>query len=409
MDRKRPTRSGLRSREFTLLIVATAASFSGFVLLLPLVPLWATRGGAGEFGAGATTAAFMLTTVLTQLAMPWLLDHGGYRWTFAAGALLLAVPTPLLLLSTAVVPLVVVSAARGIGFGMVTVVGAALAARLVQPADLGRAAGYYGIAVGVPNLLFLSLGVWFALNIGYAPVFWAATVIPLLGFAAALGLWRAGDAVRSSVQESGAHASSTGAGASTSAPRLWLALAAPLLIMLVLALASSAVITFLAIPLREATWAATVALLGYGAMTVLGRWLAGTLSDRYGRLAALVPGTVAAGLGITLAGWALWPASTGWAGPSVAAAVLIILGATLFGAGFGGVQNDTMVAMFRRSGPQAYGTASAAWNIGFDAGTGAGALALGIIAQTLGYGPAFAVSAVAIAGCVPVAVRLSRR
>lgn len=266
----RTPQAGLRSREFRLLIAATGASFSGFVLLLPVVPLWAAQGGAGEFGAGATTAAFMLTTVLTQIAMPWLLNHGGYRWSFAAGAFLLAAPSPLLLLSSDVVPLVAVSAARGIGFGMITVVGVALAARLVTPEDLGRAAGYYGVAVGIPNLLFLSLGVWCALNVGYAPVFWAATGIPLAGAAAALGLWRAADAVQWSAQDiftaprslpdgagpiegadSEPAATTHAAGGDGSGQRWWLALAAPLLLMLVLALASSTVITFLAIPLRQ--------------------------------------------------------------------------------------------------------------------------------------------------------------
>ncbi|MFC6003605.1 MFS transporter, partial [Streptomonospora nanhaiensis] len=180
---------GLRGWGFRLLVLASVLSFSGYVLLLPVVPLWAARGGAGELGAGATTAVFMGTTVLTQLAMPWLLDHGGYRWTFAVGALLLGAPAPLLAAATDLGPLLAVSALRGVGFGMVTVVGSALAARLVPPEQIGRAAGYYGMAVGLPHVLLLSGGVWAALNLGFEAVFWAAGAAPVAGALAAAGIW----------------------------------------------------------------------------------------------------------------------------------------------------------------------------------------------------------------------------
>ncbi|MFD0775520.1 MFS transporter, partial [Streptomonospora algeriensis] len=186
---ERRSHLGLNGWAFRLLILATALAFAGFVLLLPIVPLWASRGGAGELGAGATTAVFMLTTVLTQLAMPWLLDHGGYRWTFPVGALLLGVPAPLLLATNDIAPLLAVSGVRGIGFGMATVSGSALAARLVPSEQLGRATGYYGLAVGVPNVVFLSTGVWAALNLGFATVFWVAAAGPVLGAAAAVGIW----------------------------------------------------------------------------------------------------------------------------------------------------------------------------------------------------------------------------
>jgi MFS family permease len=404
-------RTGLRSRAFRLLLFATAASFSGYVLLLPTVPLWAVRGGAGEFGAGSTTAVFMLVTVLTQLAMPWLLTHGGYRWTFAAGALLLAAPTPLLLLSDGLAAVLAVSAVRGIGFGMITVVGAALSARLVPAQHLGRAAGYYGVAVGIPILVFLPVGIWVALNVGFAAVFWFATLAPLAGAGAAVALWFAGgDGLREAAKRpaAGAHASGAGNRPVRSQAAVWRALTTPLLIMLALSLASSGFVTFLAIPLSEVPAVATVALLGYGLLSVVSRWIAGSVSDQRGQPALMVPSVIAGAVAMGVTAWALWPAGEGWAGPGIFAAAAIVLGATVFGAAFGAAQNDTIVAMFRRAGPEGYGTASAVWNIGFDAGTGAGALGLGIVAQTMGYGPAFALTAVLVGLCVPAARSLGR-
>lgn len=405
-DTPQPPPAGLRSTAFRLLLLATLTSFSSYILLLPTVPLWVIEGGAGEFGAGATTAVFMLTTVLTQLAMPWLLDHGGYRWTFTAGALLLGLPTPLLLLSTDLAPVLALSAVRGIGFGMITVIGAALSVRLVPAHQIGRAAAYYGVAIGIPNLVFLSIGVWMALNLGFDAVFWTATIIPLIGAVATVALWRvAGDGL---------------AGASVAGPktdsgagppnrkRIWALLAGPLLIMLALSLSSSVVVTFLAIPLSGAPLVASAALLGYGALTVVGRWLAGHLGDRHGRPVLALPAIVLGATGIALTAIAVWPSQGGWNGPSPVGVVLTVLGASLFGAAFGAAQNDTLVAMFRRSGPRQQGTASAVWNIGFDAGTGVGSITLGVLAQLAGFGPAFVATAVITAFCLPLAARLGR-
>ncbi|GAA3763658.1 MFS family permease [Spinactinospora alkalitolerans] len=399
---------GLHGRAFRLLVVATVGSFCGYVLLLPLVPLWASRGGAGEIGAGSTTSVFMLTTVLTQLAMPWLLERGGYRWTMVAGSLLLGLPAPLFILTADLGPLIAVSAVRGVGFGMVSVVGAALAVRLVPPGQIGRASGYYGLAVGLPNLVFLSTGVWLALNVGFPVVFWIAGIGPMIGAIAAAGVTLvAGDAMAAPAREKrgegGERALTWPAGL-----RLWLVLATPLLVMLVLAVASSGIVTFLAIPLEHAPWVVTAALLGYGAMSVLFRGIAGTVSDRYGRPTLLVPSVVAAGAGIALLGAAVWPAAADWDGPGLFGAVLAVAGAALFGAGFGGAQNDTIVVMFHRGGPPGYGTASAAWNIGYDAGTGVGALGLGVIVQYLGYGPAFLITAVGVLACLPLTPALAR-
>ncbi|MUL40021.1 MFS transporter [Streptomonospora sp. PA3] len=400
---------GLHGWAFRLLVLATALTFAGFVLLLPIVPLWAARGGAGEVGAGATTSVFMLTTVLTQLAMPWLLDRGGYRWTFPVGALLLGAPAPLLLVTTDIVWLLAVSALRGIGFGMATVAGSALAARLVPPEQLGRATGYYGLAVGLPNVVFLSTGVWAALNLGFAAVFWIAAAGPLVGAAAAAGIWiLAGDGT------AGAAAGSGEAGAEREAdaprgPRLYRRLGIPLLAMLMPAVASSSVVTFLAIPLSEASTVAFTALLAFGVLSVCGRWAAGTLSDRRRRPVLLTWGSVAAVAGMALSAAALWPAEQGWPGPGALGAVAAVAGAGLFGAGFGAVQNDTIVIMFRRAGARAYGTASAVWNIGYDAGTGIGSLVLGLAIQAAGYGPAFAATGAVLAACLPAAAALARR
>ncbi|WP_017590480.1 MFS transporter [Nocardiopsis ganjiahuensis] len=398
---------GLKGRGFALLIMATAVGLCGFAAVLPLVPLWASRGGAGEFGAGGTTAAFMLTTVLTQLGMPWLLDHaGGYRWTFPVGSLVMGLPMPLFALTTDLGPLVAISAVRGVGFGMVTVAGTALAARLVVKEQVGRATGYYGLAVGLPQIVILPGGVALALNIGFDTAFWLTGICGVVAAVLASGVWFAdGGRNRAALRGAGSEKGKERTEASRDLRGLPLlaALAAPLVIMLVVSSAASAVVTFLAIPLEQAAWLVSALLAAYALALVTGRWTAGVMYDRYRRTVLLLPGTAAAVVGMGLLTAGLW--ANGGGSPGAGVASLVLGGTALFGLGFGAVQNETVTVMLGRAGPTGYGRASAVWNIGYDAGTGAGAIGLGLVIQLMGYGPAFAVVAVALAAVVPLALR----
>jgi hypothetical protein len=50
--------------------------------------------------------------------------------------------------------------------------------------------------------------------------------------------------------------------------------------------------------------------------------------------------------------------------------IAVVIGMTLFGAGFGVAQNATLSLMFERVSKSGYGTASALWNLAYDAGWG---------------------------------------
>ena len=78
------------------LVLVFACAFGGtvsFYVLLSVVPLYATSIGAGDVGAGLTTAVLMLATVAAELATPWLIAVFGYRMAFALGLVLLGPPS----------------------------------------------------------------------------------------------------------------------------------------------------------------------------------------------------------------------------------------------------------------------------------------------------------------------------
>jgi hypothetical protein len=139
----------LLSPAVVALLVATVSSLGSFYLLLPVVPLYAAapyRAGDGAAGlaAGLATGAMMLSTVLTELAMPGLLRRFGYRTAFVLGLLLLGAPAAVLPVSPSLGVVLGVCLARGAGLGIVVVTGTAQLADQVPPERHGEGLGIYG-------------------------------------------------------------------------------------------------------------------------------------------------------------------------------------------------------------------------------------------------------------------------
>lgn len=390
----------LSSPPFLLLLAATSLGFGGYALLLPVVPLWVARGGAGEFGAGLTTGVLMAVTVGTQLLVPAMLRRLGHRPVLVVGSLLLGLPTPLLVLTADLGPVLAISALRGVGFGMATVAGSALVAELVEPSAHGRASARYGYAVGIPQLACLPAGVAVVDVLGFAGVFLVAGITPVVG-ALVMAFVRGpgrdepfATAHRSSHAGKGMASGGRSAGVSHPRERRRRLPAAPVLAMLACSTAQGGVITFAPLAAPGARFAVPAALFATALGALLGRGFAGSRTDRSGRPGALLPaGTLLAAAG--LLGVLLAPVTP----------VLLVAGAAAIGAGFGLVQNDAMVALFAAAGPLHYGAASAAWNIAYDAGTGLGASGLGAIAEPFGFVAAFGTTAAFLLVVTPLVRR----
>jgi len=173
------SRPRLVSGRFAAALLSSFGALTSFYLLLSVTPMYAMSAGAGSAGAGLVTGSLMLTTVLAEFASPRLLGRFGYRAVFAAGALLLGGPAPALLLPHSMATIVAVSIARGIGFGLATVVLGALVAASVPTERRGEGIGLAGVVACVPAIVALPSGVWLAQNTGYVVVI-AITAISAL-------------------------------------------------------------------------------------------------------------------------------------------------------------------------------------------------------------------------------------
>lgn len=371
-----------------MLLVATLGAFAGYVLLLPVVPLWAVHAGADETGAGLTNGVFMLVTVLTQLVMPWLLRRFDHRVLLASGIALLGAGAPLFAPLSNLGALLAVSGLRGVGFGLLTVTGSALVAELVAPPRRGRAAGLYGLAVGLPHALLLPVGVWLAEHLGFGTVFWLAALLPLTAALASFGIARVAGAPE---VDRGRVALPT-------------SLVSPWLAMTSVSIAAGGLVAFL--PLAVGSDIGSIGLLAFGMATVGFRWVAGQIGDRFGSGRVVVPAMIlgALGLGTLVLGSA--SASTSAASTSAAWTSVAAAGALGLGAGFGALQNAALVLMFERARPS---EASTAWNIAYDAGNGLGSVGFGAVVTATDYPTSFAMAAALVVCGLPAGWLAGRR
>jgi predicted MFS family arabinose efflux permease len=377
MNRSRETKETserLLTRPLLLLTFAAFSALFGFQSLLSVVPLYANEAGGGSSGAGLATTAFMLTTVLTQMQMPRLLRRFGYGKALTVGLLLLGPPALLYLAAAGTSPILAVTLLRGIGFGIVTVVFAALIAELAPPGRRGEALGLLGIAITVPTIFANPLGLWLVERFGYEIAFLVGGLVPALGLGAVLGIRRAAP----SGGEEGADGFFAGL---RRAPlrRLAVMFAAS-------TMAAGVIVTFLPLATpATGPFSAASALLIIGVVSTVTRWWAGRYGDRRDARSLLAPGLVACAVGT-----AVLPAG----------GIVLVLGAAIFGAGFGFLENATLVLMMERVSETEYGLGSTLWNAAFDAGTGVGALVFGFVISAVGFTPAFALCAALVAAAL---------
>ena len=379
------SRPRLVSGPFAAALLSSFGALTSFYLLLSVTPMYAMSAGAGSAGAGLVTGSLMLTTVLAEFASPRLLGRFGYRAVFAAGALLLGGPAPALLLPHSMVTIIAVSIARGIGFGLATVVIGALVAASVPAERRGEGIGLAGVVACVPAIVALPSGVWLAQNTGYAVVI-AITAITALAPLAATP-WLANAVSQQAEAGQAGHGPNGLLGSLRSGGML-----RPGLIFAATTVSAGVVASFLPLAAGVSAGVATLGLFAQAVTATASRWWAGRHGDRHGHAGLLIPGLLIAAAGMASLIW-------------VSAPVVVIAGMCLFGIGFGIAQNATFALMIDRAPAGGYGTASALWNLAYDAGYGTGPIVFGVFVAHTGYPAAFALTGLLILAALLPAVR----
>jgi predicted MFS family arabinose efflux permease len=353
------------------LLVVQLLGTTSFFLTLASVPLWAVQGGAPVGSAGVVTTAMLATTVAVQFAVPALCARIGVRRALPASLVALGAPCPLLALSHGLGWLIALSLVRGAGFAVFTVVGTLVVAELAGPGRRGAAVGLYGVAGAAASLV--------------APV---GVALTLAGHFS----WVAGGAALAVLGVTLAAGFDTPVDARSGHPREGVAALRPSVAMLVAGFAAGGLMTFLPI-VRPSGQLAAAALLALGLASAAGRLAMGLIADR-----VAAPWLPRAAIGVAAIGLVAVAAALGTS--QVASS---IAAAACFGIGFGAIQNLTLLSALHAGGSRGTAAASAVWNAAIDAGTGLGALVVGLgVASGLGFRATLVVCAALVAATAPL-------
>ncbi|WP_350280988.1 MFS transporter [Kribbella sp. HUAS MG21] len=274
----------LVSSQFVRLLVMVFGSGLSMYLLTSVVPLYLAAHGSGGVGAGASTAAMMFSAVAVELVVPRMLARWGYQVVLGLGLVLLGAPS-LVLLASASLPLVLaVCVVRGAGLAILVVGAVALVAEITPAVRRGEALGVYGVAVGVPAVIGLPLGVYLTQVIGFGALFVLAAATSLAGLVALVGL-----PGRIAVEDQHVHVLG---GVRRSG------LLMPTLVFAAVTLGAGISVTFLPLAVAgDKQSMVAAALLLQAIAAPLARWLAGRYADRLGPARLLAPAVVLAAAG----------------------------------------------------------------------------------------------------------------
>lgn len=371
---------------YTPTMVAIAAAFGAWSILLPVVPLAVIDSGGSATLAGGSTGIFMAFTVATQIISPWLLRRWGYRRVMALSAFTLGVPAFGHLLGTDAWIVLLFSAIRGVGFGALTVSESALIAELSPVRLLGKATGMIGVFTGLGQMIFLPLGLFMADSLGYASTYITAGLIGFLGFAMCLRIPKIKVTLAEDNDEE----------VNIIRVPTWKLVLVPALALTTFSMSYGAISSFLSPAMQELDAARGASLAGVmlsivGGAAMIFRYFAGVVADRTGAPGSLyIPSQIMAIIGVGTISLTLFMESSIW---------WLVLGAVLFGGAFGIAQNEALLSMFDRLPRERVSEASAIWNIFYDSGTGLGSTLLGAMVAGYGYDGAFGAGvAILIAG-----------
>ena len=338
-------------------LLASGPGFTGMFVLFAVLPVLGSRS-LGAVGAGLATTAFMVTTVATQLFVPTLLARIRPATLFAGSLILLGVPAIAYLWQLPSWAFLVITAVRGVGFGLLTIVSVSLAAHYADPLRQGAAQGALGLVTSLSGVVTPGVGWWLLDTFGRTIPVALGVVVPLIGLAFLTPIHRTSTAPVSQRTDR-RHPDHR---------RVPLSLFIPVIVFLPSAIVYGALYTFL--PLESAV--APLALIGVGLGYVLGRSTGGRLVDRSSMGRVLLPATAIGAVAIFLLG-------------VVSIDAVDVIMATVLGATVGAAGTASLTGMLHRVEPARFGVVSMSWNMTFDGGILISGILVGVIVAGAGF------------------------
>lgn len=348
----------LWTKDFVLISLATFFIFMSFQMTMPTLPKYVQFLGAKESIVGLVTGVFTVSAVLIRPFVGRELDRRGRRGLYLQGLGLFIFSVLAYRWAPTAVVVLAIRFIHGLGWGAVTTAAGTIVTDLLPPARRGEGMGYYGMFSNLAMAVAPATGLFLLGRYNYPPVFFVAAAFAALAFLLATRLKR-DEPLK---------------GENLPAPALFEPRTLqPALVTFLIALSYGCLVTFLPLYAEHQGISNIGPFFTVYAVTLLViRPLAGRLYDRYGPPTALVPG-----LALLIFALVLLSRAQTWAA--------FLLAGTFYGLGFGSAQPALQALTVADVPPSRRGAANATFFSAFDLGIGLGAIALGMVAQSIGY------------------------
>ncbi len=370
---------------FYLVVACTFLLFFSMDLLITPLPLYIKEVGGRPSQIGLVMGMFAFTALLARPVVGRLMDTWGRKPLMMVGSVIFIVGPTMYALARSIPMLFLARMLHGMGIAAFTTASTVLVSELVPSPRRGEAIGLAGVASPLSLMLAPALGAVLLPRLDFSLLFLFSAVVATVSLLVVTPV-REGAPVTDAREE--------GSFMDTASERaIWV----PYLLGVTVGLSFGCIYTFLPLLGIERN-IANVGLFftGYGLTSITAQMPLGRLSDKIGRVAIIVP----AGLLLALALGGLDVVRSGG---------LLIGVAILYGLGLSGTWTALTAMIVDQAGPDVRGTAVGFLSASIDLGVVVGTVAVGPVAETIGYGRMYlALGLITLTG-VAVFVGLMRR
>ncbi|MDD4334212.1 MAG: MFS transporter [Desulfotomaculaceae bacterium] len=370
----------LWQKDFIFISLISLFTFIGFQMLLPTLPVYVNKLGAGDTSVGLVVGVFTISAILIRPFVGQALDVYGRKGIFIAGMIIFTACVLGYIWAPTLLVLLAIRFMHGFGWGISSTAASTVAADIIPKSRMGEGMGYYGLAGTIAMALAPALGLFMIDRFSFNTMFsFSAFMVMIAIFLAFFIDYR---------------------GVASTRRKLSLiekAALRPTLVIFFVTMTYGAIVAFIAL------YAAQRGISNIGSfftvyavsLTII-RPLAGSLSDKRGFDVVVIPGIILILMAMILLYFA---AGIKW----------FLIAAVVYGAGFGAVQPSLQAMAIVFSPPERRGAANATFFTGFDLGIGISSIMWGVVAGITGYSLMYLLSVIPVLAALVSYLLVGRR
>jgi len=380
----------LWTKQFVTLTLASFLLFLNLQMLLSTFSMHIKGNLSGEdIHVSLATSVFAVTAIIARLMTGRWIKRWSKDQVLTVGLLIAAASTALASLPSTIMPLLLIRALYGIGFGIGSTVIPTLVSQIIPPKRMGEGIGYFGLSTSLAMSIGPATGMLVMKEFGF-------TTLATLGAGAVICmfpmLYISGTYLRSrknkgtqqmpealaKVEEETANQQEQ-----SSKRSIWrFSNYFPAMLNALLSITYSGLLSFIAVYGEELRLPQVGLFFLFNALTILlVRPIAGKIFDRRGPILVLIPSAI-----FVTASMLVLSYTTNMG--------MLIVSALLYGIGFGSIQPTLQAWMLRSASKEEYGDVNGMFYNSTDVGVSIGAILLGVIVTFTSYDMMYRLSSI---------------